>query len=141
MITRVPESSMYVIESRSLSRQIGQSYMLYLMFITRLQMAIYTLLNSHCEHSDEHNFFQVKDAFMIKEYDLRVGGERVSSQRVVNKLACNDSDGVINIPDHLLSKYQRLNADVIRERYANCLLLSLGISQRVQEKNRQSRDE
>ena len=141
MITRVPESSMYVIESRSLSRQIGQSYMLYLMFITRLQMAIYTLLNSHCEDSDEHNFFQVKDAFMIKEYDLRVGGERVSSQRVVNKLACNDSDGVINIPDHLLSKYQRLNADVIRERYANCLLLSLGISQRVQEKNRQSRDE
>ncbi|XP_005108523.1 transcription elongation factor, mitochondrial [Aplysia californica] len=137
IVSCLPKSSVYVIESR-VARRLTPSYMQLLLFVSRLQMAVQTLINVDLPTTGQHKLFNVKDSFTIKAFDLRVGGERVSSQHVVKCIEDGTFEENVEIEPMLWKRYHRQPTDIFKERYASCLLVSLGFCRHVLNSHKQA---
>lgn len=114
-----------------LNRKLAPTYMQYLLFISRLQMALQTLINEDIRTSEQHRVFNVKDSFVTKAFDLRVGGERVSGQNIVQEIQNEQYNQKVSVAPYLWQQYNTLETDIFRERYANCFLVSLAFCQHL----------
>ncbi|CAG5131915.1 unnamed protein product [Candidula unifasciata] len=126
----LPKSSIILIENR-VSRKITTAYLQYLLFIARLQMALQTLINEDLTTSGQHKVFHIKDSFVTKSFHLRIGGERVSGQNIVQQIQEYEFSPAVSAAAKFWHRYNELDQDVVKERYANCLLLSLAFCRQV----------
>uniref|UniRef100_A0A0B6Y0D0 Transcription elongation factor, mitochondrial n=2 Tax=Arion vulgaris TaxID=1028688 RepID=A0A0B6Y0D0_9EUPU len=130
VLDHLPKSSIVLMENR-ITRKITPLYLQYIFFIGRLQMALQTLINEDLRTSGQHKVFHIKDSFLIKTFDLRVGSERVSGQNIMRDVQNDQSSQNVSVASKFWHRYNRLESDILRERYASCFLLSLAFCQNI----------
>ncbi|BFZ03335.1 hypothetical protein BsWGS_06374 [Bradybaena similaris] len=126
----LPKSSIVLIESR-LTRKRNIMYLYYLLSISRLQMALQTLINEGLSTGGQHKVFHINDSFVINTFDLRVGGERVGSQNTVQQIQNNEYSPAVSVAPEFWHRYNELMEEDVKERYANCLLLSVAFCKQI----------
>lgn len=106
-------------------------YLYYLLSISRLQMALQTLINEGLSTGGQHKVFHIDDSFVINTFDLRIGGERVSSQNTVQQIQNNEYSPAVSVAPKFWHQYNELREEDVKERYANCLLLSVAFCKQI----------
>ncbi|CAL1543369.1 unnamed protein product [Lymnaea stagnalis] len=134
IVDKLPKSSIYLNES-SFHRKPNPANMPSLIFIAQLQMALQVLLNKDLKETQQHKVFAVKNTFIIKALDLRVGGERISGQHIIKLIEDEQYHDKVSMDPELWQHYHMLANQILRERYSNCLLMALVFWQKFVNKS------
>ncbi|CAG0917158.1 unnamed protein product [Notodromas monacha] len=143
LVKEIPISDAYVIEDSIASggNAIQPAFFGVHLQLARIQAALVALLESRDVNLQGENrrVFAMKPAHVSKLFGVRVGGERVSGQKLVTSIMEKESDvpwfsELSSVEESCRSDYEA-SSPVDKEMMSNALLLSLAFQNLVVERN------